>query len=45
VSSKGFRCPRGKAIYQLPGGDLDYIDVTITGLHYDTGVAPPDGRA
>ena len=33
----GLRLPaRGKAIYKLPGGDLDYIDVTITGLHYDT---------
>ena len=36
----GLRLPaRGKAIYKLPGGDLDYIDVTITGLRYDTGPA------
>jgi hypothetical protein len=34
---EGLRLPtRGKAIYKLPGGDLDYIDVTITDLHYDT---------
>jgi len=33
----GLRLPaRGKAIYKLPGGDLDYIDVTVTALHYDT---------
>jgi hypothetical protein len=36
---------RGKAIYKLPGGDLEYIDVALTGLHYDTGAAPPEGRA
>ena len=30
----------GKAIYKLPGGDLDYIDVTITDLHYDSAPAP-----
>jgi hypothetical protein len=42
----GLRLPtRGKAVYKLPGGDFDYIDVTITGLHYDTGAAPPEGRA
>jgi hypothetical protein len=23
------------------GGDLDYIDGAITGLHYNTGAAPP----
>jgi hypothetical protein len=36
---------RGKAIYKLPGGDLEYIDVALTGLHYDTGAAPLEGRA
>ena len=34
---EGLRLPAsGKALYNLPGGDLDYIEVTITGLHYDT---------
>lgn len=43
---EGLRLPaRGKAIYKLPGGDLEYIDVAPTGLHYDTGAAPPEGRA
>ena len=43
---EGLRLPAcGKAIYQLPGGDFDYIEVTITGVRYDTGVAPPEGRA
>jgi hypothetical protein len=43
---EGLRLPaRGKAVYKLPGGDFDYIDVTITGLHYGTGAAPPEGRA
>jgi hypothetical protein len=38
---EGLRLPtRGKAIYKLPGGDLEYIDVTVTGLHYDTALAP-----
>ena len=42
---EGLRLPnRGKAVYKLPGGDLEYIDVTITGLHYNTGPAP-EGRA
>ena len=42
---EGLRLPaRGKAIYRLPGGDLEYIDVTITDLHYDTGAAAPEGR-
>jgi len=36
---------RGKAIYRLAGGDLDDTEVTITGRHYNTGVAPPEGRA
>ena len=35
---------RGKAIYKLPGGDLEYIEVTLTGLHYDTGAAPQEGK-
>jgi hypothetical protein len=34
---------RGKAIYKLPGGDLEYIDVTVTDLHYDTGTSVPVG--
>jgi len=43
---EGLRLPaRGKAIYKLPGGDLEYIDAALTGLHYDTGAAPPEGRA
>lgn len=32
---------RGKAIYKLPGGDLEYIDVAVTDLHYDNGAAAP----
>jgi hypothetical protein len=32
------------AIWKLPEGDYEYIDVTITGLHYDTGAAAPEGR-
>jgi hypothetical protein len=43
---EGLRLPtRGKAIYGPPGGDFDYIEVTITGLRYDTGAAPPERRA
>ena len=43
---EGLRLPaRGKAIYKLPGGDLEYIDVALTGLHYDTGAAPLEGKA
>jgi hypothetical protein len=42
---EGLRLPaRGKAAYKLPGGDFDYIDLTITDLHYDTGAAAPEGR-
>jgi hypothetical protein len=42
---EGLRLPAcGKAIYKLPGGDLEYIDVTITGLHYDSGAAEPERR-
>jgi hypothetical protein len=43
---EGLRLPaRGKAIWKLPGGDLEYIDVTVTDLHYDTGASVPDGIA
>jgi Family of unknown function (DUF6544) len=38
---EGLRLPSyGKAICKLPGGDLEYIDVTVTELHYDTAPAP-----
>jgi Family of unknown function (DUF6544) len=38
---EGLRLPtRGKALYKLPDGDLEYINVTLTELHYDTGPAP-----
>ena len=38
---EGLRLPtRGKATWKLPGGDLEYIEVTITDLHYDTAPAP-----
>ena len=41
---EGLRLPAtGKAIYKLPGGDLEYIHVTLTELHYDTG-PPPTGE-
>ena len=43
---EGLRLPaRGKAVYKLPAEDLEYIDLTVTDLHYDTGAAPPEGRA
>ncbi len=43
---EGLRLPaRGKAVFKLPGGDLEYIDVALTDLHYGTGAAPPEGRA
>jgi hypothetical protein len=43
---EGLRLPtRGKAAFKLPDGDFDYIDVTVTDLHYDTGAAPPQRRA
>ena len=45
---EGLRLPtRGKAIYKLPGGDLEYINMTVTELRYDTGTAnqvPPRRR-
>ena len=38
---EGLRLPAsGKAIYKLPGGDLEYINVTLTELHYDTAPGP-----
>ena len=47
---EGLRLPAsGKAIYKLPDGDLEYINVTVTDLDYDTGLAdqasapPPEG--
>jgi hypothetical protein len=49
---EGLRLPaRGKASFKLPDGDLEYIEVTITGLRYDAGAAgpvcapAPEGRA
>ena len=37
---EGLRLPAsGKAIYKLPGGDLEYINVTLAELHYDTAPA------
>lgn len=27
------------ALYKVPGGDLDHIELTITGLRYDTSPA------
>jgi hypothetical protein len=42
---RGVRGPeapgRRKAVWKLPDGDLDYINVTITELHYDAGAAGP----
>jgi len=47
---EGLRLPAsGKVTWKLPDGDLEYIDVTLTDLHYDTGAAdrasapPPEG--
>jgi uncharacterized protein DUF6544 len=47
---EGLRLPvTSKAIYKLPGRDLEYITVTLTDLHYDSGAAdqasapPPEG--
>ena len=43
---EGLRLPaRSKAAFKLPGGDFEYIDVTVTDLHYDTGAGPPEGKA
>jgi hypothetical protein len=33
------------AIWELPEGDFESIEVTITDMHYDTGAAPPEGRS
>ena len=30
----------GKALYKRPGDDRDYLEVTITGLPYDTAPTP-----
>jgi hypothetical protein len=39
---EGLRLPvRGQAIWKLPGGDLEYIEVTITDLRYDTDAGGP----
>jgi hypothetical protein len=39
---EGLRLPAGgKAVWKLPDADLDYIDVTITELHYDAGTTGP----
>lgn len=39
---EGLKLPaRGKAICKLPGEDLEYIEMTITVLRYDTGAAGP----
>jgi Family of unknown function (DUF6544) len=41
---EGLQLPaRGSAVYKLPGGDFEYIEVTLTGLRY--GAAAPEGRA
>lgn len=49
---EGLRLPvRGPAIWKSPEGDYEYIEVTITDLHYGTGAAgpvsarAPEGRA
>lgn len=36
----GLKLPvSGKAVWKLPEGDLEYIDMTITELQYDVGRA------
>jgi uncharacterized protein DUF6544 len=43
---EGLKLPtRGMTVYKLSDGDLECIDVTVTELRYDTGAAPPEGRA
>jgi hypothetical protein len=43
---EGLRLPaRGKAAFKLPDGDFEYIDVTVTDLHYDIGAAYPVSAA
>jgi len=40
---EGLRLPvGGPAIWKLPSGDFDYIEVTVTELHYDTAPAPDE---
>jgi hypothetical protein len=42
---EGLRLPAcGPAIWELPEGDFEYIEVTVTDLHYHTGATPPEGR-
>jgi hypothetical protein len=37
---EGLKLPvAGKALWKLPDGDLEYVDVMITELHYDVGAA------
>lgn len=37
---EGLKLPvRGKAVWKLPDGDLEYLDVTIIELRYDAGAA------
>ena len=36
---EGLKLPvRGKAVWKLADGDLEYVDVTITQLQYDRGL-------
>src|SRR5215472_17515966 len=44
ASTKGSGCRLRPGDLGLPEGDFEYIEVTITDLHYDTGAAPPEGR-
>ena len=42
---EGLRLPvRGTAIYKLSGSDIEYVELTSTELHYDTGAAAPEGK-
>jgi hypothetical protein len=35
---EGLKLPvRGKALWKLPAGDYEYVEVTITELEYDVG--------
>jgi hypothetical protein len=44
---EGLRLPSaGKVLYKLEDGDLEYIEVTVTELRYDTHLgAEPSGAA
>ena len=43
---EGLRLPiRGKAVWKLPGGDFEYIEVTVTRLEYDSADRDPERRA